>query len=287
MNYEQTKLSRLSRAFAHSHRKLSSLHRERQVLPYYDVSSEGRKLATPDRGIWTNVAEHCFVAAQVTDILAEALRLPADIRTKVNAAAWIHDSGKKVERFWQQLVAAQLTQDQASPVIPQHDLLNKIAQEQLIALQLLSALDKWEYQRIGVKPDILEISQANIPTLAQFKDGHATLAEKILWFADACVSGTAIVPIPERFERLVNDPKNGAQNRIFSESYSERFDGASLYEVQLALGRRYVSEFAPLIGMKPEEIFSWLQGKIQQRMESNQLPEINGRIVFNRKVKRS
>lgn len=287
MPTQKTEITFLTKTFANSHRKLSSLHRERELLPYFETSIAEKKLATPERGFWTNVAEHCYVTALVTDTLSEALQLDPDTRTMVNAAAWIHDTGKKVERFWQQLVAEQVAANQTAKPLPNSDLINRLAQEQLISLQLLSRLDKWEYERLGVKKDILHISEANIPTYDQFQNGHATIAERIMWFADACVSNTEIVPIPERFVKLLQDAKNGAQNRIFSDSYTERFQGQSLYDVQVTIGKKYAQEFAQLIGIDPEEIFIWLQQQVQEKIQLHWFPEINGRIIFNRKVKRT
>lgn len=125
--------------------------------------------------------------------------------------------------------------------------------------------------------------KANIPQL-RYVDGkptleHATLAEKIMWFADAVLNGSQIKPIKERFDDLergwdgkTESPERAQRNRTFSYSYRSKYEGKSLYHVQRELGEKYTVEFAEAMGIPPEEIYSWLATKVQERIDTHTLP---------------
>ena len=128
-------------------------------------------------------------------------------------------------------------------------------------------------KELGLKPRKEEIELGRYGNYVHvFKDNTYTTFEKIMWFADACLTGTTIRSIHQRFDDLETDPKNGRRNIEFSESYASQFDGVSLYDIQRKLGDRYSEEFATQIGIKPEEIFSWLEEQVQKRINHQQLP---------------
>ena len=111
--------------------------------------------------------------------------------------------------------------------------------------------------------------KANIPPRSLH---HETLVEKIIWFTDACLTGTEITPIDQRFDNLESDPKNGVWNIEFSNSFSPLYDGRSLYDVQRGLGLNYAQEFADILQIKPDEIYEWLKNTIATRLQTNDLP---------------
>ncbi|PJA38330.1 hypothetical protein CO181_00665 [candidate division WWE3 bacterium CG_4_9_14_3_um_filter_43_9] len=277
----------------------------------YDQTGEIYPDGQEEGGAWENVAEHCLAAMLVTDVLGEALELSGDERKDLNLAAWLHDSGKKTERMWQRTIegwsqepekpdqtTAEEPQPSASEILRQNRLLEEeSAAQKIIGLETLNlpsqepqppkpvnrleakkkalkAQEKMEEAEnsidAGFSPKVSKIMKATIPPL---KEGHGNnLAEKIMWFADACLTGTEIKPIRQRFDDLENDPKNGPRNRKFSDSFKDRYEGKNLYDLQRELGNRYLKEFSQRIGIEPEKFYSWLQGKVDERLASEQLP---------------
>ena len=230
----------------------------RDATPYDSGQDEG--------GIWENVSDHCATGTLITDILSEALGLSQDDRTATNLAFWLHDSGKKTERMWQIAIEEGLPMDEDGT--ERMDSRDK-SEAKKQALDVVERMEEWENAEAGVSPHISRLMKANIPSSHR----NATIAEKIMWFADACLTGTIIKPIRQRFDDLESDSRNGERNRAFSEGFRQQYNGKTLYEVQRDLGDKYAQEFAQQLGISPSEIFSWLEQRIQERMADQQLPE--------------
>lgn len=217
--------------------------------------------------IWENVSDHCAAGTLITDILSEALGLSQDDRIAINLAFWLHDSGKKTERMWQIAIEEGLLVDEDGT--EQMDSRDK-SEAKKQALDAVERMEEWENAEAGVSPHISRLMKANIPSSSL---GHVTVSEKIIWFADACLTGMVIKPIRQRFDDLESDPRNRVRNTEFSESFREKYSGKALYEVQRELGDQYAQEFAKQIGMDPLEIFSWLEQKVGERIATHQLPK--------------
>lgn len=209
---------------------LTDLHKLRGVMQGSVLDREGEPYENgqEEGNTWENVSEHCLKAMYITDVLGEALGLSEQERTNVNLAAWFHDSGKKTERMWQQAIeqGGQFTKDESIDHLD-IDLRKKLA------LEDTSRMEEWENAEAGIDPNISKIMRANIsPT----EHGHTDLTEKIMWFADACLTGSTIKPIRERFDDLERDPKNGERNVVFSNSFKNQYNGQSLFDVQRKIG---------------------------------------------------
>lgn len=227
----------------------------------YDNPQALDETGKPD--IWDNVSRHCLMGTHITDILAEAMGVSVEDRMMINQAFWLHDSGKKTERNWQRILAATLT-----------DLTPEIDAQQIM-LHDLSLMEEWENAEAGFPIQVSKLMKANIPPSIE---GHDNLLEKIVWFADACLTETVIQEINQRFDNLEQDPKRGQLNREFSQSFTPKY-GMPLYDVQRSLGLRYEQEFCELLSSGDVEvinshttIYDWLKEKTQERLNLNQLP---------------
>lgn len=232
----------------------------------FDDSDIKYVIGQEERGIWDNVLEHSFAALLVTDILGSKLLLDTD-RIATNKAASAHDLSKKTERMWQISLSpsvGEFTQDEPDMEI---ELFND-DRRKLIALENVAVMEEWENADAGLDPRVCKLMKANIP---ESREGHVTLPEKIMWFADACLTGTAIVPIAERFDNLENDSRNGALNLEFSRSFIPQY-GISLYDVQRELGQRYVTEFSAQIGIEESHFYGWLREKFDERLDRGIMP---------------
>jgi hypothetical protein len=119
-------------------------------------------------------------------------------------------------------------------------------------------LDIWEEEDkkmsdADIPKHIIKLSNAGFPPSAQ---GHKTLPEKIIWFADATISNDRIVPIEQRnidLERGWNgqeeDETKKSLNNRKSDLYMEveGYQGMKLFHVQRKLAREVGSEFIKIM----------------------------------------
>lgn len=131
-------------------------------------------------------------------------------------------------------------------------------------------MEEWENAQAGISPRANHLMKAPVPPT---EEGHENdLAARIMWFADACLSGIKIVPINDRFDALENDPTNGERNKVFSDGFKDKYKGKSLYSVQRSLGEKYEREFAEKLRLQPSEIYSWLTNKTNERIQQQKPP---------------
>lgn len=248
--------------------KLSELHTLRGTFSGEITDSNGElyELGQEEGGTFDNVAEHTAMALLITDVLGEAVGVPDTERGNINLAAWEHDSGKKTERMWQTSI-----ENPTGALLQGEDTnLDKDGVRKKVALANTAIMEEWENAMAGIPQRANVLMKANVPTTAT---GHGDdIGAKIMWFADACLSGTRIVPISERFDALESDPKNGKRNTEFSDSYRDKYEGESLYAVQRRLGSRYEEEFAQKLQIEPIVLYKWLQGKVQERIQTQTMP---------------
>lgn len=242
---------------------LSDLHKLRGTIEAEGVGQE-------EGGTFSNVAEHTAMAMLITDVLGDKLGLSLRERGDLNVAAWLHDSGKKTERMWQRAIE-EAENDAESDLVKEEDgSLSAAGMRKKQALRETASMEEWENAEVGVSPRSNRLMKENIP---DSQEGHgADLAAKIMWFADACLTGTKIQPINQRFNDLESDVKNGARNIAFSDSFKDQYDGKSLYQVQRSLGEKYETEFAQRLGIPKETLYSWLDSAVSSRIQSQQLP---------------
>lgn len=281
-------------------RRITDLHALRGTHqgPVFDKHGKEYQLGQDERGVWENVVEHTGEATFITDVLAEAMGLKRRERVALNMAAWLHDSGKKTERMWQLAIEganlegdeglladdtatifdaaynARLTGVRKGQVVPFDAAVESSTQAfkadaKVKALDDVTAMEEEENALAGIPPAVSKLMKANIP---ESENGHDSLAAKIMWFADACLTGTDIKPIGQRFDDLETDERNGARNKEFSDGFRPKYNGLSLYEVQRQLGERYAAEFAERIGIQPDQIYDWIRTKVQERIDTGTMP---------------
>ena len=212
--------------------------------------------------VWRNVSEHCLVAGVFADILADELHLSVDQKVTVVKAAIMHDWFKKHESTAQRAAN----------------------EEGKLSLSILSGIKEDDSQKLlamGVPQDIVNLTGANDP---ETQDGPQTLPEKIIWYVDAMLSNTEPVPIRQRFDDLERgwdgtkeDPARAERNNAFSNLYSEKYSGKSLYDVQRELGDKIGAEFAQLMGYQGEasQLPHALKNKLRERINSNATANTN------------
>ncbi|RJR15828.1 hypothetical protein C4579_01255 [Candidatus Microgenomates bacterium] len=244
---------------------LKDIHILRETMNGVVVASDGSvyEIERDEIGIWDNVSDHCAIGMMITDVLAEAMNAPDTVRREINAAFWLHDSGKKTERMWQIAIEGHIRDDKGR-FMRRADK----SEAKKRALAQVGSMEEWENAEAGIPPSVSQLMKANIPPSIS---GNKTLAEKIVWFADACLTGTEIKPVRQRFDDLENDSKNGVRNRAFSTSFIPQY-GISLYDLQRQLGDRYSYEFAAQIGITPEKLYAWLEQRIEERVNLQQMP---------------
>ncbi len=225
---------------------------------YYELGQEG--------DVFENVAEHTAMALLITDVLGEALGLDMRQRGNLNLAAWEHDSGKKTERMWQRAIEtadSELISDEAHT-------LQVVGERKKMALNNVALMEEWENAEAGIPPAANKLMKSIIPAT---KEGPGeNLAGQIMWFTDAILSGSTIVPIGKRFDDLESDPRNGQRNIEFSDSFKDQYNGESLYAVQRRLGTKYEQEFASKLNVEPKELYAWLSNKVQERISTQNMP---------------
>lgn len=255
--------------------KLTDLHKVRGTMSG-EVRRNGRPISIgqEEGGIFENVAEHTAMAMLITDVLGEKLGLSGEERANVNIAAWLHDSGKKTERMWQRAIEEAEAQGDEAPLFQgESDVLHEQGRRKKVALENIARMEEWENaEEAGISPRANELMKANVPPS---ENGHGDdMSAKIIWFADACLSGTAISPIGARFDDLESDERNGARNIAFSESFKDVYDGQSLYQVQRKLGQQYEEEFAERLGISSKDLYRWLISQVDAKIQSQQLPTL-------------
>lgn len=251
---------------------IASLHKMRGTMEGEVVDDLGQVIPVgqEERGVFGNVAEHMAMATLITDILGEKLGLGARQRADVNTAAWIHDSGKKTERMWQVAIEEAESDPTSEFLTEESDEMSLVGARKKEALEQVSMMEEWENAEFGISPRVSRLIKENIPSTAE---GHGEdLAAKIMWFADACLTGIKIQPIEQRFNDLESDAKNGERNIAFSNSFKERYHGKSLYEVQRDLGKKYIKEFSDQMGISSEDFYSWLNAQVNSRIQSQRMP---------------
>jgi len=258
---------------------LVDLHKLRGVYPgkVYDSHNSPYNTSQKYRGgghhewiTWGKVPHHSLAATLVTDVLGEALELDTEYRANVNLAAWLHDSNKKTERNLQRAI------ERGEPVISgslRERTVNLIFESRkksltVKALELASIQEEEENSEYGIPPFITDLMRQNNPPSA---NGHETIEGRIMWLADAVLTGTKIESVKARMDRSENHPIHQERNRAYSESFVPKY-GRPLFDVQRDLGDRYVDQFSDLIGIKPEEFYDWLEQKVNERIKKGQLP---------------
>ena len=205
--------------------------------------------------VWRNVSEHCLVAGVLADILADELYLPEDQKSVVVKAAIMHDWFKKHE----------LTTQQAA------------SKEGTLSLQTIAEIKEKNdqaLQAMGVPPDIIALTGVNTP---ETPAGPQRLSEKIIWYVDAILLNTELMPIEQRFDDsergwdgTKEDPVRAVRNNAFSNLYRAQYGGKSLYEVQRALGGKIGAEFAQRMGYQGDisQLPLFLREKLVERIKS-------------------
>jgi len=200
-------------------------------------------------GAWTNVGDHCLVVGIIADIIAEKAGFSASERTKLVEGGLLHDYNKPEEK-------AMMKADPLSL-----ELLDQISEHNLAKLRAF-----------GVPEEVLVLTDSSVaPSL----DGHADPLKRILYYADAIVTGTDIVPLQQRFDDLERgwtgsaiNVERAKENAAFSEAYRPKYGGKSLYDVQRELGARVEAEIAGLIGFDgdPVDLPDHLEALFQERV---------------------
>lgn len=188
-------------------------------------------------GVWKNVSEHCLVAGIFASILCDLLRISEVMKGKVIEAAILHDWYKKHESL-----ALQTAMDEGA-----------------ISLKIISKIKEKDAQllrEMGISEEIIFLTGANVPKTV---DGPNTIPEKIIWYVDAMLSNTDVVPIRQRFDNLERGWDGEKQNQIrakrnnvTSNLYKAKFGGRSMYDVQREIGDKIGKEFAEIIGYDGE-----------------------------------
>lgn len=188
---------------------------------------------------WRNVSEHCLAEAVGADILAEALHAR---RKDVVQAAILHDWYKR--REVEAMEKSGAGQGYAETVSEDEKLLAEC----------------------GVKPSIIKLAHSNTPESVKSEYlSHRTLEEKIIHYIDAITSGSDFVNFRDRFAVL----KQKKRNVEFSESFRNRYDGKTAYEVQPELAQAEEDDFRKQIGLPPEEsIISFLKTRMEERINA-------------------
>jgi hypothetical protein len=253
--------------------KLHDLHNLRGTFSGEVLSSKGESydLGQKEAGTFDNVAEHTAMSMLITDVLGEALKLDMTERGNLNLAAWEHDSGKKTERMWQRAIEnAEEGGENSALLGDEASKLHKLGERKRMALSNVAAMEEWENTQAGIPQRANELMKSNIPATSEGPGKN--VASQIMWFVDATLSGSTIVPISQRFDDLESDPRNGKRNIEFSDSYKGQYGGKSLYEVQRALGVKYEQEFAQKLGIEPTNLYTWLNNKVQERIQTQTMP---------------
>lgn len=204
----------------------------KQHLGTFRPHYERGETAGEGQNIWQNVAEHCLVAGIFADILSDLLGLSKITKDKVVEAAILHDWYKKHESL-----AIQTAMNEGK-----------------ISLEVISEIkgkDAQLLREMGINEEIISLTDANTPKTA---DGPQTIPEKIIWYVDAMLSNTEVVPISQRFDNLERgwdgkkqDPVRAQRNNGISNLYRKKFGGKSMYDVQRELGDKIGKEFAEIM----------------------------------------
>ena len=181
---------------------------------------------------WRNVGQHCLVAGIFAEILADALRVPSSDKNIIVEAAIIHDWYKKHEAIAQDGLRKQ----------------NKLT---LQDLDDIKEMDKKALEDFGMHSEVIYLSGANVP---ESEAGPQTLSQKIIWYVDAMLSNTEPMPIKERFKNLERgwdgtkeDCLRASRNNLFSELFRPKYNGKSIYELQIELADIIGEEFAKIM----------------------------------------
>lgn len=253
---------------------ITMMHSMRGIL---DIPVEDRNGEAYDLGqgkkeevdLWKNVAEHGAVGIIIADVLGESFGLSSEERGRVNLAVWLQDSGKRTERMWQELLGG--GSDNFRSAIQDENENESWDSRQQRMLHDHAVMEEWENAEVGLSnPRIHELMRADIP---RSDTGHGKdLAAKISWFTDAILTGPNIVGIKKRFDDLVLDPEKAELNTVFSASFKDRYNGQSLYTVQRKIGAQYETEFSQRLGIDREQLYPWLQNKVQDRIRTQRMP---------------
>lgn len=253
--------------------KLHDLHNLRGTLSGEVISenAESYTLGQEEGGTFDNVAEHTGMSMLITDVLGEALKLDPTERGNLNLAAWEHDSGKKTERMWQRAIEnAEEGGENSALLGDETSKLHRLGERKRMALDNVGKMEEWENTQAGIPQRANELMKSNIPATAEGPGDN--VAAQIMWFTDATLSGSTIVPINKRFDDLESDPRNGKRNVEFSDSFKDQYEGKSLFEVQRTLGVKYEQEFANKLGVEPAQLYTWLNNKVQERIQTQTMP---------------
>ena len=111
-------------------------------------------------------------------------------------------------------------------------------------------------QEMGVSQEVIFLTGANVPETAE---GPQNLLGKIIWYIDIMLTNTEAVPISQRIDQAIKgwggkkyDPEKARRSITISDAYREKYQGKSLYDVQMELGKKIGAEFAEKIGYTGE-----------------------------------
>jgi hypothetical protein len=197
--------------FALQHKTAFIPHRELGGLLRHDSQSD----------VWRNVAEHCLLAGVMADILAEQLNLDQQARKQVVQAAILHDWHKRHE-----VAAIELARKNGTFTYGRMQEIWHEDQEKLRAFNLFDE-------------ETIRLSGANTPDTIE---GPVSDQEIIIWYVDAMLSNTTILPIADRFfndkrgwdgEKEIPERKQRAYD--YSHMFREAYSGNPLDDVQLTI----------------------------------------------------
>lgn len=190
---------------------------------------------------WRNVSEHCLAEAVGADILAEYLGADRD---KVVKAALLHDWYKRREA----------------------EAVKKLGGAK--GYQKTAEKDERLLRGFGIQKEIIKLAHSNIPESSDpdyLK--NRSLEEKIIHYLDMITAGSEFVDFVERTRISEQKPKNIE----FSESFREKYRGASLYEVQIEAAKMEEEEFEKLLGLESGKLLEFIKTKLEERIKSQKL----------------
>ncbi len=120
-------------------------------------------------------------------------------------------------------------------------------------------------KQYGVDDNLIKLSHSNIPEnndLNYLK--NRSIEEKIIHFVDMVISGAELVSISERYDILEKKSKNIE----FSESFRDKYNGNSLFEVQREVAAIEQEEFEKTLNLQPGTLIDFIKEKLEERIKN-------------------
>ena len=248
--------------------KLVDLHRLRGVMegdvndengnPYELVGKDPKDILG-----WEIVLRHCLMASLITDVLSDALSLNDEERRIANTVALLHDSGKRTERGWQRAIETN------GRALAEGEIDQSSQRQRRQALHNTAQMEEWENVIFGISPRAAALITVNTPKSIE---GPQNDIEKTIWFADACLRITTIMPVALRMEAARRDMIDGGRNVTYHKNFRHQLDGKNLHDVQTAIAEKLIPEFSARIGIAPEKFYDWLREKVKEKIANVELP---------------